>query len=108
VLAKRREVAARQQLARKLFGHGGPATSAYHYWLELPARWSAEAFALAAQIAAVLVTPSTAFHLGSGAPPRAVRLSLSAPSDRSMLKLGLERLRQLIERPKPTIADRSL
>jgi DNA-binding transcriptional MocR family regulator len=108
VVAKRREAAARQLLARKLFGHSGPGSSAYHYWLELPACWSAEAFALAAQTAAVLVTPSTAFHLGSGAPPRAVRLSLSAPSDRAMLKSGLERLRHLIERPNPTIADRSL
>jgi DNA-binding transcriptional MocR family regulator len=97
VAGKRREATARQALAAKIFASHRPAGTAYHYWLEVPAPWTGEAFALEAQARGVLVTPGTAFHLGSGRPPNAVRISLSAAKDRATLSEALERLRQLAD-----------
>jgi DNA-binding transcriptional MocR family regulator len=98
---KRREAQARQALAARVLPREGirAATTSYHLWLLTGEARSADAFALQARERGVLVTPSTAFYLGSGAPPKAVRVSLSAAPDRSTLLTGLERLRHLLEEP---------
>jgi DNA-binding transcriptional MocR family regulator len=98
--AKRREAQARQALAARVLPHARVRTAktAYHLWLGT-GEASADAFALRARERGVLVTPSTAFHLGSGPPPKAVRVSLSAAPDRSTLSTALGRLRDLLEEP---------
>ncbi len=97
--AKRREAAARQALAAKILPRSRvrAARTAYHLWLATGEASSAEAFALEARARGVLVTPGSAFYLGSGTPPAAVRVSLSAAQDRSVLVTALERLRQVLE-----------
>lgn len=97
--AKRRESAARQAIWAKLMtpGKARAATTAYHQWL--PVGRDAEEFAHAARSKGVLVTPGSAFHLGSGAPPRAVRVSLSAARDRAVLATALGRLRETLDDP---------
>lgn len=97
--AKRAEMQARQAIASELLPRGSirTAPAAYHLWLST-GTGSAEAFALEARARGVGVTPGTAFFLGSGSPPAAVRISLSAAPDRSALATAFERLRGLLER----------
>ncbi len=96
---KRREAAARQTLAARVLPrtHMRTAPTAYHVWLQTPN--GADAFALAARERGVIVTPGRAFYLGSGAPPDAVRVSLSAAPDRSLLMTALTTLGHLLDGP---------
>ncbi|MHA6792362.1 aminotransferase-like domain-containing protein [Pseudonocardia bannensis] len=79
--AKRRDAAARQELARgRLRGftvHADPA--AYHLWWELPERWRAETFVASAARRGIAISPGAAFAVGAGRAPAGVRLALSAP-----------------------------
>ncbi len=88
---KRKEAAARQALARQIFGkfvvQAHP--DAYHLWLGVPKPWRAESYADAARKAGVAVTPASAFAVGRTAPPEAVRLSLGAAADRDLLGRAL-------------------
>jgi DNA-binding transcriptional MocR family regulator len=96
--AKRREAAARQALAAKMLPPERVRTgaAAYHLWLTTGGL-TAEVFTLRARERGVVVTPSSAFHLGSGPAPGAVRVSLSAAGDHSILVAGLERLGQVLD-----------
>ena len=91
---KRHEVAARQAMAKRLLdGHRVQThPSSPHVWLHLPARWTAEAFAVEMRSRGVLVNPSTAFSVANQATPRAVRLCLGNPRTRAGLELALTRL----------------
>jgi DNA-binding transcriptional MocR family regulator len=91
---KRHEVAARQAMAKRLLdGHRVQThPSSPHAWLHLPARWTAEAFAVEMRSRGVLVNPSTAFSVANQATPRAVRLCLGTPRTRAGLEHALTRL----------------
>lgn len=106
VAAKRKEAAARQALAAKILPRRRVRTAkaCYHLWLSTG--WNADAFTLMARERGVLVTPASAFYLGSGRPPEAVRVSLSAARDRSELASALERLSDLLDRPGTSISAR--
>ncbi|MBR0642624.1 aminotransferase-like domain-containing protein [Plastoroseomonas hellenica] len=52
---------------------------AYHLWLTLPEHWRSEAFVAAAARRGITLTPSSAFAVGAGHAPNAVRLALAAP-----------------------------
>jgi DNA-binding transcriptional MocR family regulator len=79
---KRRDAAARQRLLRKCCPHlrieADPR--AYHAWLHLPAAWRAETFTAAAAERGIAVAPGSAFAVGSGRSPNAVRLALAGPT----------------------------
>ncbi|KAA2256725.1 PLP-dependent aminotransferase family protein [Solihabitans fulvus] len=79
--AKRRDAAARQEIAReRLAGFAVRADpAAYHLWWELPEPWRAETFLAAAARHGIALTPAASFAVGSGRAPNAVRLALSAP-----------------------------
>lgn len=95
-LAKRADAASRQRLAREVLEglslRGDPR--AYHLWLELPDHWRAEAFAAAAARQGIAITPASAFTIGTGHAPNAVRLALASP-DFDGLRDALGRLRRL-------------
>lgn len=80
--AKRRDAQARQVLLREAFAgldlRSNPL--AYHGWLMLPAQWRAETFVAAAAQRGIAITPASAFAVGPGHAPNAVRLALSAPA----------------------------
>ena len=96
--ARRREAAARQALVRDALGAvPGMTAGAYHCWMPLPSRWTSAAFAAECRRRAVAVTPSDAFHAGTGEPPAAVRLCVGAPRTREALVRGLRALRQALE-----------
>ncbi|MEU5917570.1 PLP-dependent aminotransferase family protein [Streptomyces sp. NPDC047141] len=82
VAAKRADTGARHALVRRrLAGHAlRTSPHAYYCWWELPAPWRAETFtAAAAARAGVAVTPGSAFAVGSGTAPDAIRLGLASP-----------------------------
>ncbi|GGY29859.1 PLP-dependent aminotransferase family protein [Streptomyces tanashiensis] len=82
VAAKRTDTGARHALLlRRLAGHTlRTSPHAYYCWWELPAPWRAETFtAAAAARAGVAVTPGSAFAVGRGAAPDAIRLGLASP-----------------------------
>jgi len=97
VNGKRNEAAARQALAARILPADRlcTASTSYHLWLKT--NGNAESFTLRAREHGVVVIPGSAFYLGTGRPPEAVRVSLSAAKDRSVLLTALERLRDLIE-----------
>ena len=98
---KRRDAARRQRLLRKtcpdLRIQADPR--AYHAWVELPGQWRSESFTAAAAERGVAVAPATAFAVGAGHAPNAVRLALASPPH----KVLVESLRMLnaLARSKP-------
>ena len=91
IAAKKREDAAeRQRIAAEcLAGFQVQADArAYHLWLTLPEPWRSEAFVAAAARRGIALTPSSAFTVGPGHAPNAVRLALASPP--------IERLREAL------------
>jgi DNA-binding transcriptional MocR family regulator len=88
---KRDDAAARQAMARAVLSNlkltGDPR--AYHLWLELPGAWRAETFVAAAYRRGIAICPGSAFAVGPGHAPNAVRIALSAPP-RDALLAGLQ------------------
>jgi DNA-binding transcriptional MocR family regulator len=68
---------------------------AYHAWLRLPAPWRAESFTAAAAARRIAVAPSTAFAVGAGHAPNAVRLALASPAPATLAQ-SLKALRALV------------
>ncbi len=94
---KREEARARVRLLEQALvdseGTLHTSPSAYHGWLELPEWWpEAPVFVAEALRRGVSVTAADAFYVGNGRPPAAVRVSVSAPTDRATLRTGLRRL----------------
>ena len=91
---KRHEVAARQAMVKRLLdGHRVQThPSSPHVWLHLPARWTAEAFAVEMRSRGVLVNASTAFSVSDQPSPRAIRLCLGTPRTRAGLEHALTRV----------------
>ncbi|MFI9210893.1 PLP-dependent aminotransferase family protein [Streptomyces sp. NPDC053253] len=97
VAAKRADTAARHALVLRHLGGHAVRTSphAYYCWWELPAPWRAETFAAAAaERAGVAVTPGSAFAVGAGTAPDAIRVGLASPT-RAVLDGALGRLAAL-------------
>ena len=87
---KRDDAQLRQRIAAEcLAGFRVQADSrAYHLWLTLPEPWRSEAFVAAAARRGIALTPSSAFTVGPGHAPNAVRLALASPP--------IERLREAL------------
>lgn len=80
-MAKRKDAATRQELARKALAGLGLKSDpkAYHLWLELPEPWRADTFCTAAARLGIAVTPASAFTVHQGHAPNAVRIALASP-----------------------------
>jgi DNA-binding transcriptional MocR family regulator len=95
---KKEEARARVKMTREILADFSvkSSDSGYHVWLEIPEAWeSAAGFATEARRRGVAVSPADVFATG-GNIPNAVRLSLSAPKDRTTLKRGLTKLARLL------------
>jgi DNA-binding transcriptional MocR family regulator len=89
VARKREEVALRNRVARRILPRlSGDARSA-HLWLELPKRWSGDAFADEAKRRRVRVASASSFAVGDDV-PRAVRISIGAPATVAELESALQ------------------
>ncbi len=90
---KRRDATRRQAVLQRA-SHGLTIQAdprAYHAWLVLPEPWRAESFTAASAERGIAVAPATAFAVGTGHAPNAVRLALASPS----LRVLAESLRSL-------------
>ena len=105
-VVKRADAVARQALARECLD--GLSVSgercAYHLWLDLPETWRAEAFAAAALRQGIAITPASAFAIGPGHAPNAVRLALAAPP-LDALRRVLMALRRLVDAADDPMID---
>jgi DNA-binding transcriptional MocR family regulator len=90
---KKREVAARQQMARRLLQGERLQTQASspHIWLHVPARWDGESFTAHARTRGVIVNPAGEFAVADR-PPRGVRLCVGTPRTRAGLEQALARV----------------
>ena len=104
----RQEMARRQAVAlRRLDGLAvRMAPHAFHLWLALPEPWRVPEFVSAARGRGLSLTPTDLFVAGRAPTPHAVRVSLSAPADCTMLERGLAELVALLhKRPEPCLAE---
>ncbi|WP_394828287.1 PLP-dependent aminotransferase family protein [Pendulispora albinea] len=94
--AKRQKAARGHRLAVELLDgltvRGDPR--AFHVWVELPNTWRADTFAAAAGRLGIALTPASAFTIGAGHAPNAVRLALASPPHDAAAR-ALRKLRQL-------------
>lgn len=105
VLRKREEVARRTTLARRILGRraGGADPRSPHLWVELPKRWSADAFADEARRRNVRVASGSLFAVGDE-PARHVRISIAAPPTPAELEAALHVLAGIDEeRTEPIV-----
>jgi DNA-binding transcriptional MocR family regulator len=98
---KRKDAGARHRLALKaldgLAVQGHP--DAYHLWMSVPRPWRADSYVEAARRAGVAVTPASAFAVGRGATPEAVRVCLGAAADKDVLGGALGVLAGVLSAP---------
>lgn len=71
--------------------------AAYNVWLKLPEPWQAEEFVKQAERNGVVVKPTTTFSAGRFQGEHAVRICIGSPAQSSLLKKGLEIIRQTLE-----------
>jgi DNA-binding transcriptional MocR family regulator len=85
-------------LARKLLAGSRmrTATNCYHAWLELPPGVQTEDFAMNLRMRNVATTPGTWFSV-TGAPVKAIRLSLGSAKSVEELESGLERIAEALQ-----------
>ncbi len=90
---KKHEVAARQQMARRLLQGERVQTqpSSPHIWLHLPVKWDADSFTAHARTRGVVVNPACEFAVAD-AQPRGVRLCIGTPRTRAGLEQALTRV----------------
>ncbi|MGV9317152.1 aminotransferase-like domain-containing protein [Streptomyces sp. NPDC003691] len=81
VLAKQRQAAERQEIARRELAGFSLLTEprSYHCWWELPAGWRADAFVAAAARRGIGVVPASAFAVAPHRAVGAVRIGLASP-----------------------------
>jgi DNA-binding transcriptional MocR family regulator len=94
---KRRDALRRQRLLRRICSDLELVADprGYHAWLTLPPPWRTESFTAAAAARGIAVAPATAFAVGPGHAPNAVRLALASPAP-PVLADSLRRLRELV------------
>jgi DNA-binding transcriptional MocR family regulator len=95
------EARARQDLARDILGNREYRTqpTSYHIWLPLPPPWRTAQFVAAARERGVAIDPGSAFAVDRDQAPHAVRISLSAASNRERLQHALQILALLLDEP---------
>ena len=90
---KKHEVAARQQMARRILQGERLQTlaSSPHIWLHLPVKWDADSFTAHARTRGVVVNPAGEFTIAD-VQPRGVRLCIGTPRTRAGLEQALGRV----------------
>jgi DNA-binding transcriptional MocR family regulator len=88
VARKREEVALRNRVARRILPRVSGDVRSAHVWLELPKRWSADAFTEEAKRRRVRVASASSFAVGEDV-PRAVRISIGTPASVAELESAL-------------------
>ena len=102
---KRKEIAARRELARRLLGgHSveGHALSP-HLFVRLPEPWRAEDFAAQARLRGVAVNTAQEFAVGRAPAPHAIRICLGCSASRDELSGALTTITEMLRsQPEPS------
>lgn len=85
---KRAEIALRQRVAKRILGSAGGDPRSLHLWMELPRRWTADAFVEEARRRHVRIASASTFAVTPEV-PRAVRISIGAPPSVADLEAAL-------------------
>lgn len=95
----RKEMAERLALALEYLSEFSPRyqTSCYHMWLTLPEQWRLTDFVTQAKRCGVIVKSAELFTPPAGHIIPAVRLALSSPINQQQMKIGLVKLRELLQ-----------
>ncbi len=103
----RKEIGARQAIARALLGHHVPKDShaeSPHVWVNLPDPWRVEEFVAQARARGVALASGEVFAVGRGAVPHGVRVSLGAVRERAQLERALRTVADILsEQPRPLV-----
>lgn len=98
VARRRKEMAARQRLARRILGESDAFEPESPYaWIELPEHCSPAGIAAEARSRGVAIASGDLFAVDKANAPNAIRLALCAPASRPLLQNGLELLRNVLE-----------
>lgn len=93
---KRGEIALRQRAAKRILENAGGDPRSLHLWMELPRRWTADAFVEEARRRHVRIASASTFAVTPDI-PRAVRISIGAPSSIASLEAALHVLAGITE-----------
>lgn len=85
---KRAEIVLRGRVARRILEHASGDARALHLWMDLPRRWTADAFVEEARRRRVRIASASAFAT-SPEIPRAVRISIGSPASVADLETAL-------------------
>jgi DNA-binding transcriptional MocR family regulator len=104
VAQKRAEVQLRNRAARRILSRVSGDTRSPHLWVELPKRWTTEAFVEEARRRHVRVASASSFAIGDEV-PRAIRVSVGAPDTIAELEQALHVLAGISEqrREEPVV-----
>ena len=97
---KRKEMAARQEIAVRVLGGLSVQThpQSPHVWVKLPEPWRSEAFIARARHRGILLTGAESFAVGHETDVQAIRIALGPPATRSALEEGLSELARMVHR----------
>ncbi len=95
----REEMKARLDITREILGDYNLRTSetCFHVWLTLPEHLRLGEFVASAEAEGISLKSAELFVPPGGAVPPAVRLSVSSPATREILRTGLVKIRELLE-----------
>jgi DNA-binding transcriptional MocR family regulator len=98
---QRKEAIARQEIAMRLLAGFEVAThpASFHLWLTLPEPWRREEFTAQLRRSGVGVASADSFAVGRAPVPHAVRVGLSAASDRARLERALSIIATVLREP---------
>lgn len=105
---QRRELAARNGIAREIFGTTSVTTlpSGLHVWLNLPDRWRSESLKQEIRESGILVSPGEDFATAAAPAPPAIRISLGGgASSRQVLAESLKTIKAVLDRKAGSLLD---
>jgi DNA-binding transcriptional MocR family regulator len=97
---KRKEIAARQEIASRVLRGLEVQThpQSPHLWVTLPEPWRSDAFVSRARHRGILLTGAESFAVGGETDLQAVRIALGPPATRTALEEGLNELVRMVNR----------
>lgn len=97
---KRKEIAARQQIASRVLKGMDVQTHPLspHAWVTLPEPWQSDAFISRARHRGILLTGAESFAVSHETNVQAIRIALGPPSTRAALEDGLNELVRIVNR----------
>jgi len=104
IAQKRAEIALRSRVAKRILPEAGGDPRSLHLWMELPRRWTADAFAEEARRRHVRIASASTFA-ATPEIPRAVRISIGAPASVADLEAALHVIAGIGEErlPEPVV-----